>query len=616
MSYRLLHRAQIYSSVNINPKNKKTLAIKKFSTQTGNIMEKILLFSEYLIKKYGKPLQRIPVSLPLSCPHREKNSGRGCIFCAEDGSRARHLKNHFDLKAQIESGIEYAKRRYNAEAPYIAYFQAFTNTYAELETLKKYYTEVLSLADFAMVIVATRPDCLEDKVIGYLAELNQKYEVWVELGVQSAQEKTLALINRQHDFECVKDAVQRLDRAGIKVAAHMMLGLPGETLEDFKDSARKISALPFSAVKLHNLLVLKNTPLAKLYAEGKCPVMNEYDYAFALVEVLKILPDGWPVMRLNADADPKETIAPRWWMKKSQFLAYVSELFESSKKQGSTTDFRKIPGIRTGDGSFTLYHPEYRQHFHTLAGAATEAQNKFIIPSGIKEKLQTSEKVSLLDIGFGLGYNAAAAIKCARETGQAKLEIISLEKDMKTLQAAEQFFAAESLEHRIISALHSKGGWNDDFSAITILSDDARKAVPKLEESFDCIFLDAFSTEANPELWTYDFIKRLASLLKPDGTITTYSAAFPVMGAFLRCGLHTGETEAFGRKRGGLIASNNIGFIRKPLSDKDLKITLNSTAGLPYRDPGLDWHREKIIEFRDKVTQRLRSRGIPKWFKE
>lgn len=578
-------------------------------------MEKILLFSEYLTGKYGKPLQRIPVSLPLSCPHRERNSGRGCIFCAEDGARARHLKNHFDIKAQIESGIEYAKRRYNAEAPYIAYFQAFTNTYAELETLKKYYSEVLGLADFAMIIIATRPDCLGDEVIEYLMELNKKYEVWVELGVQSAQEKTLELINRQHDFECVKDAVNRLHNAGIKAAAHMIIGLPGENMEDFKDSAGKIAALPFSAVKLHNLLVLKNTPLAKLYAEGKFNVMNEYEYAFALVEFLKILPEGWPLMRLNADADVKEVIAPKWWMKKSQFIDYALGLFESNKTQSSSSDFRKIPGIKTNDGSLTLYHPEYRQHFHTLAGAASEAQNKFIIPSGLKEKLENSDNVNILDIGFGLGYNAIAAIKRAMETGNTPLKITSLERDIKTLQAAVQFFDTDSLEHKIISALLANGRWNNNTCDLTLIIDDARKTICQLEDTFDCIFLDAFSTETNPELWTYDFIKKLASKLKPGGTITTYSSAFPVMGAFIRSRLHTGETEAFGRKRGGIIASNSSEYVKKQLGDKDLKIILKSTAGVTYRDPALNWSREKIINFRDKVIQRLRKRGVPKWFK-
>lgn len=578
-------------------------------------MKKILYFSEYLVSKYGKQLYRIPINLPFGCPHRERNSGKGCIFCAEDGARARHLKNHFNLREQIESGISYVKRRYNSENPYIAYFQSFTNTYADIASIRRYYSETLSMADFRMIITATRPDCLGKDVINYLSELNSKYELWVELGVQTANNETLKTINRQHDFACVEDAVKRLAEAGIKTAAHIILGLPGEDRNDFLNTAEKLSVLPFSGIKVHNLLVLKNTPLAKLYAETSFKTMNEYEYAAALLDFLRALPDEWIVMRINADADEKEIIAPKWWMKKGQFLDYFNELFSVNGDCGDFTDFSHIPGVMTDDGSRTLYHPVYKQHFHTLAGAATEALKKFVLPSGIVQEMEKGADVKILDIGFGLGYNAIAAVKEAVRIKKGRAEIVSLEHDMKTLEAALRLYVPGSFDALILESLIRKHEWKSEYAKIEIIFDDARQSMLKLNQGFDCIFLDAFSPDSNPELWTYDFFRQIKKRLNGNGRILTYSSAFPVLGALKRCGFHIGETEAFGRRKGGTIASLAPSAIQKPLSDKELNIICKSTAGTAYRDPSLNWTHEKILDFRVKIISKLRAGNIPKWFK-
>ncbi|OGV50471.1 MAG: TIGR01212 family radical SAM protein [Lentisphaerae bacterium GWF2_44_16] len=579
-------------------------------------MKKILYFSEYLANKYGKQLYRIPVNLPFGCPHRKRNSGKGCIFCAEDGARARHLKKHFNLKEQIDSGINYVKRRYGSENPYIAYFQSFTNTYADIESIRRYYSEALSMADFSMIITATRPDCLGNDVINYLSELNGKYELWVELGVQTANDETLKTINRQHDFACVEDAVKKLAGAGIKTAAHLILGLPGEDSGDFRRTAEKLSALPFSGVKVHNLLVLKNTPLAKLYAEGSFKAMNEYEYAAALLEFLRALPDGWTVMRINADADEKEIIAPKWWMKKGQFLDYFNELFSANAKCGDFTDFSHIPGVMTDDGTRTLYHPRYRQHFHTLAGAATEALRKFILPSEIISEMEKGADVKILDIGFGLGYNAISAAKEAVKIEKGHAVIVSLEHDRKTLEAALKLYAPDSLDALILECLLREQKWENKYAEIKIIFDDARQTIQKLNQSFDCIFLDAFSPDTNPELWTYDFFRIMKKRLSGHGRILTYSSAYPVLGALKRCGFHIGETEAFGRRKGGTIAALDAYLIQKPLSGKELNIICKSTAGAAYRDPSLDWTHEKILAFRSKVISELRKHNVPKWFRD
>ena len=577
-------------------------------------MEKIYFFKDYLLEHYGRQMHRIPIDLPLSCPNREKNSGAGCIYCADDGNRARHLRHNLSLPDQVARGIEYVRTRYCGGPPYIAYFQSFTNTNAPVEILRNYYSEVLRLADFRMMIVSTRPDCLGGEILDLLCEFKQQCDVWVELGVQTSNEKTLRLIRRGHSFEDVKTAAARLAERGLKSAAHVIIGLPGEGPEDFRQTARDIAALPFAGVKLHNLLVLKNTPLAKMYADPafqpQIKIMNEYEYAAAAADFLRLLPSGWTVMRVTADADEKDVIAPKWWMKKGQFIDYLCKYMEHGGNL-----LGDIPGTETGDGSLTLYHPEYRQHFHTLAGAVSEARHKFIIPSKLHARLIEQQEVKVLDIGFGLGYNVFEAVKTAHDAAAGRLSVISLEKDIRTLQAASRLFGADSLELRILNALSAAGSFRSEFAEVTLVTGDARHSVKLLKHGFDCIYLDGFSPDINPELWTLDFFRELKRLLEPSGIIVTYSSAYPVRGAMLKCGLQAGETDAFGRRRGGTAAATDASIIESLVAEKDMNIILKSTAGTPYRDPGLDNAAAWILEHHKRAIARLRSLGIPKWFK-
>ena len=242
-------------------------------------MQQIRFFSDDIAARYGRRLHRIPLDLSLGCPNRPDRFGPGCVFCAEDGGRARHLARHLDLAGQVRAGIEFARSRYGGEAPWIAYFQAFTSTYAPLQRLRELYAEVLRAAEFKVVIIGTRPDALPPETIRFLAELARDYEVWVELGVQSAHDRTLELIRRGHDFAAVEDAVRRLHEAGISTAAHVIAGLPGENEKDFYETARRLARLPFRAVKLHQLLVLRGTPLASPDFPVKPVPLNEYEYA-------------------------------------------------------------------------------------------------------------------------------------------------------------------------------------------------------------------------------------------------------------------------------------------------------------------------------------------------
>ena len=585
-------------------------------------MRKLYFFKKYLEETYGQAMYRIPISLPFSCPNRVANNGIGCTFCAEDGSAARHLKDTLDLKDQVDKGIAYAQKRYGAKAPYIAYFQAFTNTYASVRILRKYYEEVLALGDFKMVMISTRSDALPDDVLDYLSELNEQYDLWVELGVQSSNNKTLKRIERGETFESVQEGVKKLAARNIKTAAHIIVGLPGEDINDFKKTARDISVLPFSAVKIHHLMVLKNTPLAKEYANGEFKTLNEYEYAAALLDILKIIPEEWPLMRITADSGEEDLIAPKWWMKKGQFLTFIESALESGALSEDFAEFSTIPKIKTEDGSFTFYHPKYKQHFHTLAGAQTEAVEKFTKPSNLENKLAESN-LALLDVGFGLGYNVFAAVKIALElyksdTSSPELNIHSLEFEIKTLVMSREIFAEGTLEREILDELIDKQSWTRDNCTVHLHLGDARTGVKMLQETrlkFDIVFLDGFSPDKNPELWSYDFFRAINSISTEKAVMVTYSSAFPVRSGLLRCGLHIGETKAYGRKRGGTIAARDTSDIVEPLKDKDTAIITQSTAGLCYRDRNLNRQAGKIRQLREKTQKRLRAYGVPKWIK-
>ena len=616
-------------------------------------------FKNYLIDYYGAPYYRIPIDLALSCPHK-KSKIDGCIFCAEDGARAVHLSKYLDLEQQVEDGIKFAENRYNANGNYIAYFQSYTNTNSDAKTLKKLYERVLNSAKFKIVIISTRPDCLSNDIISLLSELNSKYDLWVELGVQSANDKTLQTINRGHTFSETKNAATKLNSIGIKTVAHIIVGLPNETHKDYCNTINEINKLPFTGVKIHHLLLLKNSPLAKSYNKesiskqtgeifipkvGTINLMDEYEYAGILIDLIRRIPKDRPLLRINADAVEKNIIGPKWNITKGNFLElvkstmqennfYQGDLFQlkDNSKKGKEnyeiqiTNYKKENKseilspltslkIKTNDNSFTFYSPQYKENFHSIAGAASETEHKFIIPSKLEEKLKTTSSLKLLDIGFGLGYNAIEAVKTSIKCG-TKLSVTSLEMDSNTLTMGLSIYKNDSLDYEIISALKQYGRWHDKKNTINLIIGDARKSILNCTTHFNIIFLDAFSPQKNPELWTYDFIKQLFIKMTKDAVLVTYSSAFPLRGALLKCGFAVGETEAFGRKKGGTIASkNNNVNIGRTISEKDLNIITKSTAGVPYRDPYLNWTAKQIFKYKDKLSRRLKLRGIPKWYK-
>lgn len=570
-------------------------------------MRKLHFFRDYLAEKFGKPLQKIPFDLGFSCPNRAPDGSGGCTFCAPDGGRARHLTPGMTLREQAARGKKYVLDRYGSEGPYIAYFQAFTGTNAPPETLRKTYADALALADFPVVAIGTRPDCLPDKCLDYLAEFNRTREVWVELGIQTSCGKTLKRIQRGHSFAVSADAAKRLAARGISAAAHLILGLPGEGPDEWRTTAREIAALPFSGVKIHPLLVLKGTALAAEFTAHPFPVLREYEYAEALADFLEILPEGMLIQRLTAEAEAEEIIAPQWWMKKGQFLEMFRSRFEYS---GNPSRF--TPRC-TDDGSWTLYHPLYKQHFHSLAGAILESEKKYLEPCSLEEKLKTRAFVRVLDVGFGLGCNAASTVRLAEKCRRGKLEILSLESDPRVIPAALSLPGQPAA--KMLESLRDTSEYKTPFAHLRVIFGNAVKTLPALdpEEKFDAVFLDGFSPDTNPELWTREFIGLLAERLAPDGILAAYSSAYPVFGALLAAGLNVYRTKPFGRRRPGTAASFAPDLPLEKLSEKDRAITLDSTAGIPYRDPELSAARAGILAARKEEVARLRRAGMPKW---
>jgi radical SAM protein (TIGR01212 family) len=205
----------------------------------------------------------------------------------------------------------------------MAYLQTFTNTSTSVEELALTVDRILGLHNFRAISLGTRPDCLGEEVIEYLQQLNNRLDVWLELGVQTSHDSTLELINRGHDWQCSRDAILRLERAGLNIAAHCIFGLPGETNNHFDTTVERLNELPVHALKFHNLHIIKNTVLAKLYETQPFPLLSEHQYCDVLLYLLPKVLANRPIIRLTTDTEQNQLIAPQWSMSKGQFRSFL-----------------------------------------------------------------------------------------------------------------------------------------------------------------------------------------------------------------------------------------------------------------------------------------------------
>jgi radical SAM protein (TIGR01212 family) len=300
------------------------------------IPKRYTTFSSELKKIFGCRVQRISVDAGFSCPNRDGTlDTEGCIFCGGHGSGSHGIIRNISITEQIEDGKEVMRRKYKAQR-FIAYFQAFSNTYAPVEHLRSLYTEALSVTDVVGLIVATRPDCLSEEVLDYLQDLSRRTYLWLELGIQSINDRSLGLINRRHDHSCSVYAVQRAKSRGLRLCAHIILGLPGETRDEMLAMSAELNRLGVDGVKLHLLHIMKGTVLAEMFGRGEVTVLDRDDYVGLVCDFLELLDHRILIHRLTGDGGHDNLIAPLWSLKKFEVLNQIdAELERRGTRQGS-----------------------------------------------------------------------------------------------------------------------------------------------------------------------------------------------------------------------------------------------------------------------------------------
>lgn len=294
--------------------------------------------NDYCRETFGEKLYKISLNGGFTCPNRDGTLGsRGCIFCSAGGSGDFAEDPHASIAAQIEAGKKKVEKKMKSGGHYIAYFQAYTNTYAPLEKLEALFTAAISHPDVRVLSVATRPDCLPEETVALLARLNRIKPVWVELGLQTIHEESARYIRRGYPLAVYEDALRRLKEAGLTVITHVILGLPGETREDMLETikylAKGIKDTRTDGIKLQLLHVLKNTDLAKDYLASRFSVMALEEYLPLLADCVRRLPPDMVVHRITGDGPKSLLLAPLWTGNKRLVLNAITRYFKEEQVQ-------------------------------------------------------------------------------------------------------------------------------------------------------------------------------------------------------------------------------------------------------------------------------------------
>jgi uncharacterized protein len=284
--------------------------------------------NSYFKSIFGERVHKIALDAGLSCPNRDGTISKGgCIYCNDRGSGTGANAKGLSITEQIMQNKKFIAKRFKVKK-FMGYFQSYSNTYAPFEKLKQIYSEALSMEDIVGITIGTRPDCITEKTLFFLEEYAKEKLIWIEYGLQSAHDKTLKLINRGHDFDCFKKAVSMTKNIGIKICAHVILGLPEEKKEDMLKTAEKLAGLDIDGIKLHLLYVIKGTKLAKIYKKGEYKCLEQEEYIDILCDFLGILPKNIVIQRLTGDPHPHELVAPMWAMQKRETLNLIKKELE------------------------------------------------------------------------------------------------------------------------------------------------------------------------------------------------------------------------------------------------------------------------------------------------
>ncbi len=489
-------------------------------------------FKNYMSKKYGTTLHSIPIDLEFGCPNRDDKGKGGCTFCPENGARAAQTLSAQNIQEQITYGITFAKQRYKAQK-FMLYIQAYTGTFTSVINQKKIYSKLLSKENFSAISIGTRPDCLNKKTLEYLKELNQDIDVYIDLGIQTLNDNTLQKINRGHDSKCSLEAIKNIKKAGLKVFAHIIVGLPNETRQDWENCVKQVVKMDIDGIKIHNLHIIKNTQLHQEYIKNPFKTLNEYEYAEELINLIRYIPKHIPIVRISTDTLKEQLIAPIWYMQKGQFVEYITQSMiyrdyyqgEFVHKQKLVLQEQNIFSLE--DGSKTIWDKIYKDYYHPKSGAYFQAKELFIKQSKLIEKLKKKD-IDLLDIGFGMGYNS---LLCIKEKKENTLKITALDLNRQIIKHSANLNKNND-EKNILNTIYETFSYKDEKNELNLILGDARHTIKSLKNKFDIIFLDAFLHNLNPSLLSINFISLLKNLLKEEGILICTNTYHKVKTAF------------------------------------------------------------------------------------
>jgi len=295
-------------------------------------------YNDWVKRVHGGRLQKISIDAGFTCPNRDGSLGQGgCSFCNNEGFTPGYLREQPKVADQIATGIAFMRRRYPETKRFLAYFQSYSNTYGDLDRLKASYAEALAHPDIGGLVIGTRPDCLPDAVLDYLAELARETLVELEIGIESCSDAVLAECRRGHDFACTQDAVRRAASRGLFLTGHLLIGLPLESPESLLEGARQLALLPLDALKFHQLQVVRHTRLAIQYQNdpASVPLLDPETYLDRVIDMLELLPPTVKIQRLGSEVPPRLRLSPDWGMRLSAFPARLeARLAERATWQG------------------------------------------------------------------------------------------------------------------------------------------------------------------------------------------------------------------------------------------------------------------------------------------
>lgn len=311
--------------------------------------ERYRKYSDYLKSKYGEKVYKIPINLPITCPNRDGECGSGgCIFCGDVGAGFESLKNTLSVNEQLDKNIEYISKKYKAKK-YIAYFQNFTNTYMNVDSFRNYVEEAAKFTDVVELCISTRPDCINERYLEVLKELERKYSVkiTIELGLQTVNYKTLKKIKRGHSLAEFIDAINIINSYEFESCCHLILNLPWDDMDDVIEAAKIVSALGINQIKLHSLYILQDTELGRMYEADEITIVSVDEYVNRVVRFIEFLNPEVAIQRLAGRAPKESTLFCNWDMSWWRIRDMIEEQLEGlDVYQGRKFDYLKGKAVR------------------------------------------------------------------------------------------------------------------------------------------------------------------------------------------------------------------------------------------------------------------------------